>query len=138
MKKKLLSVLLIVLVLALGMQTEVYAAENSEMYTGISSITSTMGIYDSVLDFSVDVETRGSEYADAVSVDAELRTVDGRFIKGWSEDLEESLSDIYTFQKRRAVSESGTYFLHFTVYCYKDGVLLDEVTKDSKTATYVR
>ncbi len=138
MKKKLLSVLLIVLVLALGMQTEVYAAENSEMYTGISSITSTMGIYDSVLDFSVDVETRGSEYADAVSIDAELRTVDGRFIKGWSEDLEESLSDIYTFQKRRAVSESGTYFLHFTVYCYKDGVLLDEVTKDSKTATYVR
>ena len=74
----------------------------------------------------------------AVSIDAELRTVDGRFIKGWSEDLEESLSDIYTFQKRRAVSESGTYFLHFTVYCYKDGVLLDEVTKDSKTATYVR
>ena len=138
MKKKLLSVLLIVLVLALGMQTEVYAAENSEMYTGISSITSTMGIYDSVLDFSVDVETRGSEYADAVSIDAELRTLDGRFIKGWSEDLEESLSDIYTFQKRRAVSESGTYFLHFTVYCYKDGVLLDEVTKDSKTATYVR
>ena len=138
MKKKLLSVLLIVLVLALGMQTEVYAAENSEMYTGISSITSTMGIYDSVLDFSVDVETRGSEYADAVSIDAELRTVDGRFIKGWSEDLEESLSDIYTFQKRRAVSESGTYSLHFTVYCYKDGVLLDEVTKDSKTATYVR
>ena len=138
MKKKLLSVLLIVLVLALGMKTEVYAAENSEMYTGISSITSTMGIYDSVLDFSVDVETRGSEYADAVSIDAELRTVDGRFIKGWSEDLEESLSDIYTFQKRRAVSESGTYFLHFTVYCYKDGVLLDEVTKDSKTATYVR
>ncbi len=108
------------------------------MYTGISSITSNMGIYDSVLDFSVDVETRGSEYADAVSIDAELRTVDGRFIKGWSEDLEESLSDIYTFQKRRAVSESGTYFLHFTVYCYKDGVLLDEVTKDSKTATYVR
>ncbi|CDA89911.1 unknown [Firmicutes bacterium CAG:238] len=138
MKKKLLSVLLIVLALAFGMQAEVYAAENSEMYTGISSITSNMGIYDSVLDFSVDVETRGSEYADAVSIDAELRTVDGRFIKGWSEDLEESLSDIYTFQKRRAVSESGTYFLHFTVYCYKDGVLLDEVTKDSKTATYVR
>ena len=138
MKKKLLSVLLIVLVLALGMQAEVYAAENSEMYTGISSITSNMGIYDSVLDFSVDVETRGSEYADAVSIDAELRTMDGRFIKGWSEYLEESLSDIYTFQKRRAVSESGTYFLLFTVYCYKDGVLLDEVTKTSKTATYVR
>ena len=138
MKKKLLSGLLIVLALAFGMQAEVYAAENSEMYTGISSITSNMGIYDSVLDFSVEVETRGSEYADAVSIDAELRTVDGRFIKGWSEDLEESLSDIYTFQKRRAVSESGTYFLHFTVYCYKDGVLLDEVTKDSKTATYVR
>ena len=73
MKKKLLSVLLIDLVLALGMQTEVYAAEDSEMYTGISSITSTMGIYDSVLDFSVDVETRGSEYADAAVALGERR-----------------------------------------------------------------
>lgn len=138
MRKKLLSLLLIVLMLVFGMQTSAYAAESSEMYTGISRISSTMGLYDSVLDFSVDVVTRGSEYADAVSIDAELRTMDGRFIKGWSEDLEESLSDVYTFQKRRAVSESGTYFLLFTVYCYKDGVLLDEVTKTSKTATYVR
>lgn len=138
MKKKLLIMLLLVMVLAFGMQVDAYASEDSEMYTGISRISSTMGIYDSVLDFSVDVVTRGSEYADAVHIDAELRTVDGRFIKGWSEDLEESLSDVYIFQKRRAVSESGTYFLHFTVYCYKDGVLLDEVTKDSKTATYVR
>lgn len=138
MKKKLLIMLLLVMVLAFGMQVDAYASEDSEMYTGISRISSTMGIYDSVLDFSVDVVTRGSEYADAVHIDAELRTVDGRFIKGWSEDLEESLSDVYVFQKRRAVSESGTYFLHFTVYCYKDGVLLDEVTKDSKTATYVR
>lgn len=137
MKKKLLSVLLVIFVLAFGVQSGAYASENSEMYSGISSISSTMGIKDSVLDFSVDVATLGSEYADAVSIDAELRTVDGRHIKSWSEDLEESLS-IYTFQKRRAVSESGTYFLHFTVYCYKDGVLIDEVTKDSRTATYVR
>ena len=137
MKKKLLSLLLIVLLLAFGMQTGAYAAENSEMYTGISRISSTMGLYDSVLDFSVDVVTRGSEYADAVHIDAELRTMDGRFIKGWSEDLEES-NTVFVFSKRRAVSESGTYFLLFTVYCYKDGVLLDEVTKTSKTATYVR
>ncbi len=137
MKKKLLSILVAIIVLTCGMQNGAYASETSEMYTGISSITSTMGIKDSVLDFSVDVLTRGSEFADAVHIDAELRTMDGRFIKGWSEDLQESYT-LFRFSKRRAVSESGTYFLHFTVYCYKDGVLLDEVTKDSKTATYVR
>ena len=137
MKKKLLSVILIILVLAFGTQVEAYAAENSEMYTGISRISSYMDIDDCILEYSVDVVTRGSENADAVHIDAELRTVDGRFIKGYSEDLVESYTH-FRFDKRRAVSESGTYFLHFTVYCYKDGVLLDEVTKDSKTATYVR
>ena len=137
MKKKLLTLLLLIMVLAFGMQVDAYASENSEMYTGIKRITSTMGLKDSVLDFSVDVVTRGSEYADAVHIDAELRTMDGRFIKGWSEDLEESHT-LFRFSKRRAVSESGTYFLLFTVYCYKDGVLLDDVTKTSKTVTYTR
>ena len=137
MKKKLLTLLLLIMVLAFGMQVDAYASENSEMYTGINRITSTMGLKDSVLDFTVDDVTRGSEYADAVHIDAELRTMDGRFIKGWSEDLEESHT-LFRFSKRRAVSESGTYFLLFTVYCYKDGVLLDEVTKTSKTVTYTR
>lgn len=137
MKKKLLSFLLIVLMLVFGMQTEAFASENSELYASISSITSTMSINDSILDYSVDVITRGADYVDTVHIDAELRTVDGRVIKPYSEDLEAS-NRVFTFSKRRAVSESGTYFLHFTIYCYKDGVLQDEVTKDTKTATYVR
>lgn len=137
MKKKLLAVLLVVFVLAFGMQVDAYATETSEMYQGVSRITSTMGIYDCILEYSVDVVTRGSEFADAVHIDAELRTMDGRLIKSYSEDLEESYT-LFTFSKRRAVSESGTYFLLFTVYCYKDGELVDEITKTSKTATYTR
>lgn len=137
MKKKLLSLLLVILVLAFGMQTDAYASENALMYSGISSITSTMGIDDYILEYSVDVVTRGSAYADAVHIDAELRTMSGKLIKTYSEDLEESYT-LFSFSKRRAVSESGTYFLLFTVYCYKDGELVDEVTKTSKTVTYTR
>lgn len=137
MKKKLLSLLLIVLMLVFGMQTEAFGSENSELYVSISSITSTMSVNDSILDYSVDVITKGADYVDTVHIDAELRTMDGRVIKPYSEDLEAS-NRVFTFSKRRAVSESGTYFLLFTIYCYKDGVLQDEVTKTSKTATYVR
>lgn len=137
MKKKLLSVLLVIFVLAFGMQGEAYAAEDSLTYEGVSRITSTMGIDGCILEYSVDVITRGSEFADAVHIDAELRTIDGRLIKTYSEDLEEFYT-VFTFSKRRAVSESGTYFLHFTVSCYKDGVRIDKITKDSKTVTYTR
>lgn len=137
MKKKLLSVLLVIFVLAFGMQGEAYASENSLDYEGVSSITSTMGIDGCILEYSVDVITRGSEYADAVHIDAELRAVDGRLIKSYSEDLEEYYT-VFTFSKRRAVSESGTYFLLFTVSCYKDGVRVDKITKTSKTVTYTR
>ena len=138
MKKKLLSVLLVIFVLAFGTNAEVYAAEDSLMYEGISRITSTMGIDDCILEYSVDVITRGSEYADAVHIDAELRTIDGRLIKSYNEDLTEEYDTLFCFEKRRAVSESGTYFLHFTVSCYKDGVRIDKITKDSKTVTYTR
>ena len=99
MKKKLLSLLLIVLMLAFGMQTEAFASENSELYASISSITSTMSINDSILDYSVDVITRGADYVDTVHIDAELRTVDGRVIKPYSEDLEAS-NRVFTFSKR--------------------------------------
>lgn len=135
MKKKLITLLLVIFVLAFGIQANAYASEISLAYSGISSITSTMGIDDYILEYSVDVITRGDAYADAIHIDAELRTMDGRLIKTYSEDLEESYM-VYTFSKRRAVSESGTYFLLFTVYCYKDGELVDKVTKTSKTATY--
>ncbi len=135
MKKKLITLLLVIFVLVFGIQANAYASETSLAYSGIYSITSTMSITDYILDYSVDVITRGSSFADAVHLDAELRTVDGRLIKTYSEDLENSY-DVYTFSKRRAVSESGTYFLLFTVYCYKDGELVDKVTKTSKTATY--
>ncbi len=137
MKKKLISLLLVILVLVFGMQADAYASEASLAYSGICSITSTMSINDYILDYSVDVITLGPSYADAIHIDAELRTVDGRLIKTYSEDLEESYG-VYTFAKRRAVNESGTYFLLFTVYCYNDGELVDEVTKTSKTATYRR
>lgn len=137
MKKKLLSVLVVIFVLAFGMQTEAYASEDSMMYEGISRITSYMDIDDCILEYSVDVVTRGSEYADAVHIDAELRTLDGRHIKSYSEDLTEEYT-LFRFSKRRAVSESGTYFLLFTVYCYKDGKIIDEVTKTSKTVVYTR
>lgn len=137
MKKKLLAVLLVIFVLAFGMQTKAYASEDSLMYEGISRITSYMDIDDCILEYSVDVMTRGSEYADAVHIDAELRTVGGRLIKSYSEDLTEEYT-LFRFAKRRAVSESGVYFLHYTIYAYKDGVLVDKVTKDSGTATYTR
>ena len=138
MKKKLLAVLLVIFVLAFGMQTEAYASEDSLMYEGISSITSYMGIDGCILEYSIDVITRGNEYADAVHIDAELRTIDGRLIKTYNEDLIEEYNTLFCFEKRRAVSESGTYFLHFTVSCYKDGVRIDKITKDSKTVTYTR
>ena len=138
MKKKLLAVLLVTFILAFGMQTEVYASEDSLMYEGISRITSYMDIDDCILNYSVDVITRGNEYADAVSIDAELRTLDGRLIKSYSEALTEEYNTLFCFEKRRAVSESGTYFLLFTIYCYKDGKIIDEVTKTSKTVVYTR
>ncbi len=142
MKKKFLAVLLVMLTVLSTSLVQAYAIEwdagaVAPCYTGVSSVTSSMGIDDQILSYSVDVIPFTDASLDRVHIEAELRTLGGRVDKKYDEDLDKSTS-LYIFQKRRAVSVEGTYFLKYTLTCYKNGKVVDTISKTTRTATYTK
>lgn len=140
MKKKISTMLMVVTVLLSMTFGQAYALQtNTEevapQYTGVSTVTSSMGIDDQILSYSVDVIPFANDSLDRVHIEAELRTLGGRVEKTYDEDLDK-YTRLYIFSKRRAVSVEGTYFLKYTLTCYKNGKVIDTISKTTKTATY--
>ncbi len=143
MKRKLLAVFMAIVTILSGFSVQAYAEENdpntiAPCYSGVSSVTSFMDIEDDcILVYSLEVIPFTSSSLDRVHIEAELKTLGGRVEKTYDEDLTK-YTRLYTFSKRRAVSEEGTYFLEYTLTCYKNGKVIDTISKTTKTATYTR
>ena len=142
MKKKILAVVLVMVTLMSASLVQAYALETNSggiapCYNGVSYVTSSMAINDQILSYSVDVVPFTDASIDRVHIEAELRTLGGRVDKTYDEDLEK-FTDMYIFQKRRSVSVEGTYFLKYTLTCYKNGKVIDTIRETTKTATYTR
>lgn len=143
MKRKLLAVFMAIVTMLSGFSVQAYAEENdlnpiTPYYSGVSSVTSFMDIEDDcILVYSLEVIPFTSSSLDRVHIEAELRTLGGRVEKTYDEDLTK-YTRLYTFSKRRAVSEEGTYFLDYTLTCYKGGKVIDTIRKTTRTATYIR
>ena len=142
MKRKILAVLLVMAIVLSTSLVQAFALQpNSDgiapYYAGVSYVLSTMSIDDQILTYTVDVMPFEESSLDRVHIEAELRTLGGRVDKKYDEDLGR-FGDLYTFSKRRAVSVEGTYFLEYTLTCYKNGKLIDKISKTTRTATYTR
>ena len=142
MMKKILVVLLVMVTMLSASFAQAYALEGrsgeiAPCYAGVSSVNSSMTITDQILSYTVDVIPFANDSLDRVHIEAELRTLGGRVDKIYDEDLEK-YSRLYVFQKRRAVSVEGTYFLKYTLTCYKNGKVVDKISETTKTATYTR
>lgn len=143
MKRKILAVLLAMVTMLSVFYIPVYAAEDNTggiapYYAGVSSVTSYMNLEDDcILAYNIDVIPFTNSSLDRVHIEADLRTLGGKVIKSYDEDLEKT-PGLYTFSKRRAVSEEATYFVEYTLTCYKNGKLIDKISKTTRTATYTR
>lgn len=142
MKKKILTVLLMMVTVFSICVMPAYAEEDNPgeiapYYTGVSSVISYMDIDDCILIYNIDVIPFTNSSLDRVHIEGDLRTLGGKVIKSYDEDLVKS-TGMYSFSKRRAVSEEATYFVEYTLTCYKNGKLIDKISKTTRTATYTR
>ena len=143
MKKKGLALLLAMVTMVSTCFIPDYAVERntggvSPCYTGVSSVTSYINIEDEcILVCNIDVIPFTNSSLDRVHIEGDLRTLGGKVIKSYDENLVKT-TGLYTFSKRRAVSEEATYFLEYTLTCYKNGKVVDTISKTTKTATYTR
>lgn len=132
--KKVLIVMCIVLCVMLG-GTLAYADEVMPCYNEITEIQSTMTLDGNVLYYTVKVFTPAIDTLDSVHIDAQLKTVGGLTVATYSENLNK-IGPAFMFNKNKTLTRTGTYFLDYTVTCYKNGNVVDEVSKTTVTATY--
>lgn len=140
MKKKFLAVLLVLSTFLFAFQMQAYASSEdfiAPQYAGVSMVSSYMDIDGPILIYTIDVVPFDNDTLDRVHIEAELKTLGGKVIKSYDEDLDEGIR-LFTFSKRRAVSEEATYYLKYTLTCYKNGKLIDTISKTTRTATYTR
>lgn len=95
-----------------------------------------MSIDGNVLYYSVKVLTPNTTTLDSVLINAELRTVGGSVVATYTDESLSRMGTMFIFSKNKTVTARGTYFLDYTVTCYKNGRVVDEVSKTTVTATY--
>ncbi len=116
-------------------QVSAFASTVEPCYNAVSSVNSYFGINGKVAYYGVDVCSQSSTSFDYVHIDATVRTIGGKVIKTYDEKLTKSGRN-YSFNKSATLSTSGTYFMHYTLKCYKNGKVIDEITKNTSQDTY--
>lgn len=134
MRKKIVVFLCVVALLA-SSAIMAYANEIMPLYNEITAVQSTMGIDGNVLHYTVKVLTPDFDTLDSVHINAKLKTISGVTKATYNEDLRK-IGPMFNFSKEKTVTSQDTYFLEYTVKCYKNNVLVDEVSKTTVTATY--
>ena len=116
-------------------QVSAFASTAEPCYNAVSSVNSYFGIDGKVARYGVDVCSQSSTSFDYVHIDATVRSVAGRIVKTYDEKMTKSGRN-YSFNKSATLTYSGTYFMHYTLKCYKDGKVIDEITKNTAMDTY--
>ena len=136
MKRRMKVITVAICIAALLMtQVSAFASTAEPCYNAVSSVNSYFGIDSKVARYGLDLFSQKTTSFDYVHIDATVRTVGGRVIKTYDENLTKSGCN-YTFNKSTTLTYSGTYFMHYTLKCYKNGKVIDEITKNTSQDTY--
>lgn len=136
MKRRTKVITVIVCIAALLMtQVSAFASTAEPCYNAVSSVNSYFGIDGKVARYGLDLFSQKTTSFDYVHIDATVRSVGGRIVKTYDENLTQSGRN-FTFNKSATLTYSGTYFMHYTLKCYKNGKIIDEITKNTAMDTY--
>ena len=136
MKRRMKVITVAICIAALLMtQVSAFASTAEPCSNAVSSVNSYFGIDGKVARYGLDLFSQKTTSFDYVHIDATVRTVGGRVIKTYDENLTKSGCN-YTFNKSTTLTYSGTYFMHYTLKCYKNGKVIDEITKNTSQDTY--
>ncbi len=107
-------------------------------WTGLNTVT---GTFEILSGGNANPIVRGTTHAgsvDYVNIAVSLKRSSGgswSTIKSWNQNITISLN-MFTFNETYKVGKNYSYMYTATVKSYKDGVLLDSVTLDSKIVPY--
>lgn len=134
MKKRNLVLVFVLIATLLASQATAFADVHesvSPRYNKVSGVSDCINFYNGVLYFSVDVLVDNRDTLDYVIINAELKTMAGESIATYNKRLAYSAGQ-FSYERSHVPDHNGFYFLEYTVKCYKNGKLVDEISKYTK------
>ena len=134
MKKRKLALVLVLIVALLASQATAFASEKTTQtlrYNEVMAVTDYIDYGDGTLYFSVDVSVSDSDALDYVIINAELRTMAGESIATYNKRLAYRAGQ-FKYSRSMVPDHNGFYYLKYTLKCYKNGKIVDEISECTK------
>ena len=132
MKKRILVMILVLIVALLASQVTAFAAASDPLslqYNEVAALCDYINYSNGTLYFGVDVMVDDRDSLDYVILNAELRTMAGESIRPFNKRIAYSGGGEFSYDREFVPDHNGFYYVKYTVNCYKDGKVVDVITK---------
>lgn len=128
MKKRKLALVFVLIVALFASQATAFASDLNLLYNEVSAVEDYINYYNGTLYFGATVLVPDRDTLDYVIINAELRTLAGELIGNYNKRLAYSGGQ-FDYDRTYVPDHTGFYFLKYTLKCYKDGVIVDKISK---------
>ena len=128
MKKRKLALVFVLIVALFASQATAFASDLNLLYNEVSAVEDYINYSGGTLYFGVNVLVPDRDTLDYVIINAEMRTIAGEVIDTYNRRLAYSTGH-FGYDRSMVPDHNGMYFLKYTVKCYKDGVIVDKISK---------
>ncbi len=131
MKKRKLALVFVLIAALLVSQATAFASERTTQtlrYNEVMAVTDYLNYTNGSLYFAVDVSVSDSDSLDYVIITAEVRTMAGESIATYNKRLAYRAGQ-FNYSRSMVPDHSGLYYVKYTLKCYKNGSIVDEITK---------
>lgn len=131
MKKRKLALVFVLIVALFASQATAFASDLNLLYNEVSAVEDYINYSGGTLYFGVSVLVPDRDTLDYVIINADLKTAGGAFIRSFNKRLAYANGE-FDYNRSYVPEQNGLYFLEYTVKCYKNGKLVDEISKYTK------
>ena len=136
MKKRILTVLMVLIMALTGSQAWAFADTATPYFNAVTLVETGIANDDGTIRYNITTNVSNTTKVDMVHIDAKLLRGSGTVtVVSYSQDLYSDCGT-FIFSGYKKVSTTGAYFLKYTLTCYKDGEVVDTITGCTKTVTY--
>lgn len=128
MKKRKLALVFVLIVALFASQATAFASDLNLLYNEVSAVEDYINYSGGTLYFGVNVLVPDRDTLDYVIINAEMRTIAGEVIDTYNRRLAYSTGH-FGYDRSMVPDHNGMYFLKYTLKCYKDGVIVDKISK---------
>jgi len=136
MKKKILTIIMVLMMALAGNQVCAFANDGiMPCFNAVDVVETGIGLDGNTVRYNVTTYVASINKVDTVHIDAELLRGGSVTMISYDKNIT-STNGVFIFSGYKRVTITGTYFLEYTLTCYKDGKVVDVIDGCTNTVGY--